>query len=138
MFSSLWLFGLLWWPLRRRLKSLPWWGLALFLSPMIVDGASHFISDLAGIGQGFRDSNAWLAALTNHVLPASFYAGDAWGSFNSLMRLLTGVLFGLGVVWFGYPYLDEAFSPDTRPLAAGIAFTQPQMPDISHSKDFRL
>lgn len=110
MFASLWLFGLLWWPLRNRLKPLPWWGLVLFLLPMAIDGTSHFVSDLAGIGQGFRDSNAWLAAWTGNAFPASFYAGDAWGSFNSLMRLLTGVLFGLGIIWFAFPYLHRAFS----------------------------
>jgi hypothetical protein len=38
-------------------------------------------------------------------LPASFYAGDALGSFNSLLRLISGVLFSLGVVWLAAPYL---------------------------------
>jgi uncharacterized membrane protein len=135
MFTSTWLFGLLWWPLRRRWPKLPLWGLVLFLLPMAVDGGSHFIGDLAGIGQGFRDNNAWLAALTNHAFPASFYAGDAWGSFNSLMRLLTGILFGLGIVWFGYPYLDEAFSPRTR-LVAGMTASVPfQASSLSHSEE---
>lgn len=114
MFTSLWLFSILWHLLRRWLKPLPWWGLVLFLLPLAVDGGSHFISDLFGIGQGFRDSNAWLAALTNYAFPSSFYIGDGWGSFNSLMRLLTGVLFGLGIVWFGFPYLDDAFSQQVR------------------------
>jgi uncharacterized membrane protein len=135
MFTSTWLFGILWWPLRRRLRPLPWWGLVLFLLPMAVDGTSHFFSDLAGIGQGFRDSNAWLAALTGQAFPAAFYAGDAWGSFNSLMRLVSGVLFGLGVVWFGYPYLDEAFSPIARPLAGKVVFPLSNTPDVSHLED---
>jgi hypothetical protein len=30
------------------------------------------------------------------------------------MRLITGVLFGLGVVWFGFPYIDEAFLAPVR------------------------
>jgi uncharacterized membrane protein len=120
MFISIWLFGLLWWLLHRWLKPLPWWGLVLFLLPMAVDGTSHLISDLAGIGQGFRDTNIWLAALTHNAFPASFYAGDAWGSFNSLMRLLTGILFGLGIVWFGFPYLNEAFSGWKETLEAKI------------------
>jgi uncharacterized membrane protein len=114
MYASLWLFGILWWPLRRKLKSLPLWGLALFLLPMAVDGASHFFSDLAGIGQGFRDTNLWLSLLTHHVFSSTFYSGDAWGSFNSLMRLLTGILFGLGVVWYTYPLMDNVFNPLTR------------------------
>jgi uncharacterized membrane protein len=115
MYISLWWFGLLWWPIRKQLKQLPWWGLILFLLPMAVDGTSHLVSDLAGIGQGFRDNNMWLAALTHHSLIAYFYAGDAWGSFNSMMRLLTGLLFGIGVVWFAYPYLDDIFVPQDQP-----------------------
>jgi uncharacterized membrane protein len=111
MFTSVWIFGLLWFPLRRRFPKLPFWGLVLFLLPMVLDGTSHLISDFWGIGQGFRDTNLWLAILTNHIFPATFYAGDAWGSFNSLMRLLTGVSFGLGLVWFGFPYLNDSF-PD--------------------------
>jgi hypothetical protein len=43
-------------------------------------------------------------------LASTFYAGDAWGSFNAWIRLITGVLFGLGIVWFGFPYLSEAFT----------------------------
>ncbi len=116
MFTSLWLFGLLWWIVRRRLKPLPWWGLILFLLPMAMDGTSHFISDLAGIGQGFRAENLWLVELTRHIFQSSFYSGDAWGSFNSLMRLLTGLLFGIGSVWYTYPYLDKAFSLQDHPM----------------------
>lgn len=107
MFISLWLLGLLWWPVRRKMKHLPWWGLVLFLLPMALDGTSHMVSDLAGIGQGFRDTNLWLAAVTGHVFSTSFYVGDAWGSFNSIMRILTGFLFGFGIVWYTYPYLDN-------------------------------
>lgn len=110
MYTSLWLFGLVWYPLRKHIRRIPWWGLVLFLIPMVIDGGSHAISDLAGIGAGFRDTNSWLAALTQNVFPSTFYAGDAVGSFNSSMRLLTGVLFGLGMVWYSFPILDEAFS----------------------------
>jgi uncharacterized membrane protein len=136
MFTSLWLFGLLWWPLRKRLKTLPWWGLILFILPVALDGGTHALSDLAGIGQGFRDSNAWLAALTQHTFSTTFYAGDAWGSFNSLMRLITGVLFGLGIVWFGYPYLDAAFSPANPPVAQIAPFPLPNTAGVSHLEDF--
>jgi uncharacterized membrane protein len=110
MYTSIWVFGLLWWSLRRRIRSLPWWGLVLFVLPMAIDGITHLLSDLAGFGLGFRDSNAWLVVLTQNRLPLSFYAGDAWGSFNAWMRLLTGAIFGLGIVWFVFPYLDQAFS----------------------------
>jgi uncharacterized membrane protein len=109
MFTSIWIFGLLWFPFRRRWPRLPFWGLALFLLPMAVDGTSHLISDFWGIGQGFRDSNLWLAILTNHAFPLTFYMGDAWGSFNSLMRLLSGILFGMGIVWFGFPFVNDCY-----------------------------
>jgi uncharacterized membrane protein len=114
MFTSMLLFGFVWRPLRRWIPKLPWWGFILFLLPMAIDGTSHLISDLAGIGQGFRDSNAWLAVITNQAFAPGFYAGDALGSFNSWMRLLTGISFGLGVVWFGF-LIDEAFAQSRYP-----------------------
>jgi hypothetical protein len=48
--------------------------------------------------------------LTNQAFPASFYAGDAFGSFNSWLRLLTGALFGLASVWLAFPYADATFN----------------------------
>ncbi len=107
-YTSVWLFAVAWWPFRRKVKPLPWWGFALLLLPVALDGGTHAISDLAGIGQGFRDSNLWLAALTNNALSPTFYAGDALGSFNSWMRLLTGVLAGLGIAWFVFPYMFQS------------------------------
>ena len=110
LYGGPWLSAVLWSPLRQRIKPLRWWGFVLLALPMVLDGGTHFISDLAGIGQGFRDSNVWLAALTGNALPASFYAGDALGSFNSWMRMVTGMLFGLGVVWFVFPHLQRMFA----------------------------
>ncbi len=106
-YTSIWLLTLLWYPLRRKIKPLSWWGFTLLLLPMAIDGGTHMISDLAGIGQGFRDTNQWLVTLTHNALPAAFYAGDALGSFNSIMRLLTGPLAGLGMVWLAFPYVFQ-------------------------------
>jgi uncharacterized membrane protein len=106
-YTSVWLFALMWYPFRRKIKPLSWRGVALLLLPIAVDGVTHAISDLAGIGQGFRDTNMWLAALTNNLLPTTFYAGDALGSFNSLVRFLTGLLAGLGIVWLAFPYFFQ-------------------------------
>lgn len=116
LYTSMWFGAVAFGLLRRRVRPLSWRALALLALPLALDGVTHFISDLAGIGEGFRDSNTWLAALTNNALPASFYAGDALGSFNSWMRLVTGVLMGLGVVWFAFPYADQYF----REVAATI------------------
>lgn len=130
MFASMWLLGILWWPMRKNLKQLPLWGLVIFLLPMLIDGGSHLVSDLAGIGQGFRDSNLWLAGLTQHFFSTAFYSGDAWGSFNSLMRILTGFLFGIGIVWYTYPYLDKMMTN----LAGPILGNQTAFPVIIQEK----
>ena len=76
---------------------------------MGIDGFTHLFSDLSGLGLGFRDVNVWLAVLTNHSLSPFFYTGDGWGSFNSLMRIVSGVLFGAGIVWFVFPQLNDLF-----------------------------
>jgi len=110
VYTSIWIFAMVWWLPRRRAKSMPWWGFMLMLIPIVVDGGTHAISDLAGIGNGFRDSNQWLAILTNGTLPAWFYAGDALGSFNSWMRLVTGLLAGFGLVWFAMPHVEASFA----------------------------
>lgn len=120
MYTSLLIFGGFWWLLPRKLKPLPWWGLIIFLLPMAVDGISHLISDFSGIGQGFRDSNVWLASLTHNSFSPSFYAGDALGSFNSWMRLLTGILFGFGIALFCFPYLNTYFTDLSHNLNAKL------------------
>jgi uncharacterized membrane protein len=107
-YTSVWLFAVLWSPFRRKIKPLAWWGFVLFLLPLAIDGGTHAISDLAGIGQGFRDTNQWLVAFTNNIFPATFYAGDALGSFNSWMRLITGTLAGLSIVWLAFPYIYQS------------------------------
>ena len=109
MYSSVLFAAWIWYPLRRKLNSIPVWGLILFIIPMALDGITHTISDFAGIGQGFRDSNAWLASLTNYSLSPEFYTGDKIGSFNSWMRMISGTLFGTGLVLYGFPYLSEIF-----------------------------
>jgi len=116
MYGSMALFSLAWAVRRPRIRPLPWWGALLLMAPLAVDGTTHLISDvLSGFGaDGFRDTNAWLAYLTRSTLPASFYAGDALGSFNSWMRLISGVLLGLGVVWFVFPYLQRLLDDSGR------------------------
>ena len=77
---------------------------------MALDGVTRFISDLIEFGNGFRDNNAWLATLTNHAFPNTFYIGDAFGSFNLWMRLLTGILLGFTMVWFLFPHLQATMN----------------------------
>lgn len=112
MYGGIFLGGLIFALLRPRLR-LPGWrafGLMIALMiPMIVDGTTHWVSDLAGVGRGFRYTNAWLAALTGNLFPQSFYVGNELGSFNSWMRLITGLLFGLAAAWMIVPLLESSF-----------------------------
>jgi len=126
MYTSILIFGWLWYVLRKWIRPLSWQGLLLFMLPMALDGFTHMASDLAGIGNGFRDTNLWLETLTQAAFPTSFYAGDAWGSFNSIMRILTGIAFGFGVTRFSFPYLDDYFKDYQQRIknkfaAAGIS-----------------
>ncbi len=110
------LVGLLYAGVRRHWRGL---GLALAVAlmiPMAIDGGTHMLSDLGGLREGFRENNVWLATLTNHAWSPAFYAGDQWGSFNSLMRLLTGLLAAFGLIGFAFPYIDRALGAiDRRP-----------------------
>ena len=120
MYGGIFLGGLIFGLVRHRLRSPKWWVFVLLCVPMAIDGATHFVSDLAGVGQGFRYQNAWLARLTGHVLPQAFYAGTGLGSFNSWMRLGTGLLFGWAVVWILYPVLEVSFRDIRKTLEAKI------------------
>lgn len=125
MYTTTFLVGLLFGLVRKRVKPLSLRGFALLALPMLLDGGTHLISELiAGIGYGFRDSNAWLALLTGHVFSPAFYAGDALGSFNWWMRLLTGVLFGVGIIWLAYPYLERGFAQITEDLEDRLPQTE--------------
>jgi uncharacterized membrane protein len=125
-YTSVWLFALAWWPLRRKWKPLSWWTFALLLLPMIIDGSTHAVSDLQGIGLGFRDTNQWLVALTNNALSPAVYAGDALGSFNSWARLISGLLAGLGIVWITLPYIyqSQALNQQLDQLNYGVVLEQ--------------
>lgn len=109
-YGSLWVGGLLYALLRHRIKSLPviaWFLIGIV--PVGLDGLSHMLNDiLAGTsGTGFRDTNSWLQALTGNAFPQWFRVGDALGSFNSDVRWITGILFGLTTIWLLFPFVDE-------------------------------
>jgi uncharacterized membrane protein len=105
-YTSISIGGLLYGMFRQWVRPLNIWAFFLLLMPIALDGGTHMISDFAGIGQGFRDTNAWLQMLTRDAFPAAFYQGDMLGSFNSWMRLLTGLPFGLGIVAFLFPRIS--------------------------------
>jgi uncharacterized membrane protein len=110
LYTTIFLVCLLYKSLRKYFKPMPTWVASLITLPMLFDVFSHIASDKAGIGNGFRDSNVWLVNLTGNSFPAWFYAGDSLGSFNSWMRLVTGVLFAIGSVWLIYPLVEKTFA----------------------------
>jgi hypothetical protein len=79
----------------------------LLTLPLLVDGFSHMLSENSGAG--FRQSNAWAVALTEGIFSAAFYEGTTIGSLNWLLRTVTGLLFGLALVWFLFSYLSIRF-----------------------------
>ena len=115
-YTSIPIAALIWFLFRKRLRPLSIWVFVLLAIPMAIDGGTHMISDLAGVGQGFRYTNTWLAELTSYSLPATFYLGNALGSFNSWMRLITGTLFGFGLIFLTLPYMRDAFRDMARSI----------------------
>lgn len=101
---------------RRDIASIPLWLLAIFTLPMVVDGASHLVSEVTRLG--FRETNAWAVMLTAGTLHPEFYTGTTVGTLNWLLRTITGLLFGIGIVLFAYPLLGHGFD-DVRREAAG-------------------
>jgi hypothetical protein len=122
MYGGLWLaaaaYGLL--ARSRPRNPIPLWLLLLLLVPMVIDGATHAISDWKGLTGGFRYHNEWLASLTGNALPERFYSGDALGSFNSTMRLLSGLLFGVACVGFAFPHFDRLARYTATSLSARL------------------
>ncbi|HSJ52413.1 MAG TPA: DUF2085 domain-containing protein, partial [Anaerolineae bacterium] len=110
----------------------------LLILPLALDGVSHLVSEISGLG--FRESNGWLAALTGNALSELFYTGTTVGSFNWLMRSLTGALFGIAVVWFAYPIAERAFGSAVHqarlaPERAAAAGRKPQTePPVNQEK----
>lgn len=86
------------------------WSKALVLPylPLLLDAGTHMLDDIVRIG--FRATNAWLVVLTGGVFDPTFYAGDAVGSFNWWLRLITGLVAGFAFVRQVYPHLDRGFA----------------------------
>jgi uncharacterized membrane protein len=99
--------GLLWALIGRRLPRLSVLAFVLLILPMTLDGGSHMFSEITRLG--FRESNAWAVWLTGGFFPSGFYVGTTVGSLNWLLRTLTGALFGLASIWFVFPYLADGF-----------------------------
>lgn len=98
--------GLLFGLVRRRVRPWPWWALALCLLPIGVDGLTQAPRAFLPTWT-VRTENAWAVALTGGIFPAGFYAGDAVGSLNWLLRTVTGALLAVGLVFTFYPIIEQ-------------------------------
>ncbi len=112
MYGSIFLFGLLYAILRERgirVKVMHWVVFLLFIAPLALDGTTHLINDALRLD--FRQTNEWAVFITANAFPAEFYADDLFGSLNSVLRIITGIFFGFGVVGFLWPIMESEFSP---------------------------
>ena len=89
IYGTIFLAGLVFGLLRRRLRPLPLWAYVLFLLPMALDGGLQLLSYALPI---------LIPSLDIPVLES-----------NPIRRVVTGSLFGLGTVWLAYPYVEESF-----------------------------
>jgi uncharacterized membrane protein len=91
IYGTILIAGLIFAPLRRRIRPLPLWAYVVFgVIPMALDGGVQLFS---------------------YALPLlipSLHIGPLESS--PLRRVVTGALFGLATVWLAYPYVEEAFS----------------------------
>ena len=137
MYTTIFVLGLLYALLRQRgvrIKGISWLLFFVFITPLAIDGTTHLINDALRLD--FRNSNQWAIALTNGAFPPEFYAGDLLGSLNSVLRIITGILFGIGVVWFLWPMMEKEFTrqrvytPRRPPV---VAQTDPALPPVEET-----
>jgi uncharacterized membrane protein len=90
-----------------RPLSMRW--MLILVAPLWIDGITHYISDFTSLTSGFRYDNLWLSYITRNTFPNFFYIGDDLGSFNSLMRIFTGILLGIGFMTWGLGRAEPYF-----------------------------
>jgi uncharacterized membrane protein/glutaredoxin len=83
-------------------KPVPWWILVFFLLPVAVDGFSHML--------GLRDVMMDATSTSSSLDPTfgAFFVGSQAFSFNWWLRISTGLLAALGLVWFAFPRMERA------------------------------
>jgi uncharacterized membrane protein len=87
LYSSIVVAGLLFGLLRRRMHPISLKVGGLLLLPILIDGLTHMVDDLSGLG--FRGG------------------GDAIGSLNFWLRMITGALVGVVVLLAIYPRVER-------------------------------
>ncbi len=96
------------WTVRRNRMQLSVGIFFLLTLPILIDGFSHMLSERSG--EGFRETNAWAELISGNLFTPTFYTGATIGSLNWWLRVITGTLFGLGLVGYLYGYLGGRFN----------------------------
>jgi len=90
IYSSIFIFGLIYAATGRRLKPLHWMAwLLIGIAPIGLDGFSQLFSQMEW---------SWLQTL----IP--------YRESTPLLRVLTGALFGFSTAWFAYPYMEDSMA----------------------------
>ncbi len=142
IYATLFLGGLLFGLVRRRLKPLSFNWYLLFLLPMGLDGGIGFVSELSRV---IPMGLLWLVSLTIiglvglllhkqkqltwqvYLVFSAALLGLIYVQFfgphqsNLFLRTVTGFLFGLGTVWFAYPLMEESFQEIGEETGAKLA-----------------
>jgi uncharacterized membrane protein len=92
MYTLLFLGGLLYASLRKKVRPISLRATGYLLLPMLLDGGTHLIDDLLH----------WV----------ELRGSDAPGSLNWWLRMLTGLLFAIAVILGLYTRLDRSFRPE--------------------------
>ncbi len=100
MYTTLFVLGVAFGLLRRRIAPWPLWAGGLLLLPMLLDGGTHLIDDALGLG--LRGG------------------GDMIGTPNFWLRMITGVLFALAVMLTIYPRLERDLRAPESLIASSI------------------
>lgn len=87
IYTTLFAGGPLFWLVREHLKPLSWRIGGLLLLPIVLDGGSHLLEDVLQIGLRSGDHSV--------------------GSINFWLRMITGVLFAIVMIWLVYPRVDR-------------------------------
>jgi uncharacterized membrane protein len=87
MYTTLFIGGLLFGLVRNRIRPVSWRIGGLLMLPILLDGSTHLIDDL--LDHGLRGG------------------GDAIGTPNFWLRMITGALFAIAVLIALYPRLDR-------------------------------
>jgi uncharacterized membrane protein len=111
IYGAIFLFGILFSLTGNKLKPLPWYLFILIgLGPIGLDGFSQLLSQTG----------------------LSIFAWIPLRESTPFLRVLTGVFFGLGTAWFGFPYLEESVLENRKEMELKQAITRQISNDRMH------